>query len=192
MAWTCRHQIRVHSEGAGHDRASNQPASSSAPSTSPRPPFPNRSGGPHCGQGGGLDLRYRLYIWRSCGRRSCSRGSRRCCWRDSRDQSGAREVGQHLGRRNPPHLRSLRARAVRDAGARRGPSPRHALTWVGVAGFEPAASSSRSKQLALLTSPLWASDLPRQSVGISWHTPVFPAVVTHLVTRADVSDLAIW
>jgi len=37
---------------------------------------------------------------------------------------------------------------------------------VGVAGFEPAASSSRSKHLALLTSPLWASDLPRQSVGV--------------------------
>src|SRR5215469_7318781 len=63
---------------------------------------------------------------------------------------------------------------------------------VGVAGFEPAASSSRSKHRTSLTSPLCTSDLTRQCVGVPWSTPVFPAVVTHLVTQAGVSDLVIW
>jgi hypothetical protein len=58
------------------------------------------------------------------------------------------------------------------------------LTWVGVAGFEPAASSSRS-QLAMRTA--------RAAVSLTWEATsadirrgpsLTTAIVTHLVTRS--------
>ncbi len=58
------------------------------------------------------------------------------------------------------------------------------LTCVGVAGFEPAASSSRTKTLASVTCPFWASDLRRQCVCVPRGTRVSAAVVTHLVTQS--------
>ncbi len=55
---------------------------------------------------------------------------------------------------------------------------------VGVAGFEPAASSSRTKLLPRVTRPFWASDLHRRYICVPRRTPVFLAVVTHLVTQS--------
>ncbi len=56
---------------------------------------------------------------------------------------------------------------------------------VGVAGFEPAASSSRSKHRTPGTWPLRPCDQHRQCIRVPWRTPVILAVVTQLVTQPD-------
>src|SRR6516162_4148971 len=57
------------------------------------------------------------------------------------------------------------------------------LTWVGVAGFEPAASSSRSQ----VRRPRWCGfsylTWARASVSVRWCMWVCAAIVTQLVTQ---------
>jgi hypothetical protein len=57
------------------------------------------------------------------------------------------------------------------------------LTLVGVAGFEPAASSSRSQvqTRTASTAAFLAWDGP--SVGVRWRPPLSVAIVTHFVIR---------
>src|SRR5690348_747408 len=55
---------------------------------------------------------------------------------------------------------------------------------VGVAGFEPAASSSRSQVQACATSGLGRVACDRPSVGVRWRSPLAVAIVTHFVTRS--------
>jgi len=54
---------------------------------------------------------------------------------------------------------------------------------VGVAGFEPAASSSRSQVRIPTASTVACLTLERLSVSVRWCPPLPVAVVTHLVTR---------
>jgi hypothetical protein len=64
---------------------------------------------------------------------------------------------------------------------------------VGVAGFEPAASSSRS-QVAIPVSRVAVSlTWERLSVSVRWRPPLAVAIVTQLVTRLRAgSSLTIW
>jgi hypothetical protein len=57
------------------------------------------------------------------------------------------------------------------------------LTWVGVAGFEPAASSSRSQRAMQRASTLTLSDLLSSSVDVRRRPLALSIVVTQLVTR---------
>ena len=66
------------------------------------------------------------------------------------------------------------------------------LTWVGVAGFEPAASSSRS-QIALRTARaavclIWE----RPSVNVRQRPVMNVAIVTQLVTRLASESVRGW
>jgi hypothetical protein len=58
------------------------------------------------------------------------------------------------------------------------------MTWVGVAGFEPAASSSRSQVPVRPTSAVACLTCDRSSVCVRWRPPLSVAIVTHFVTRA--------
>jgi hypothetical protein len=55
---------------------------------------------------------------------------------------------------------------------------------VGVAGFEPAASSSRSQVLTGTASAAARLAWDRPSVDVRWRPPSAVAIVTHLVTRS--------
>jgi hypothetical protein len=57
------------------------------------------------------------------------------------------------------------------------------VTWVGVAGFEPAASSSRSQVASLSASAAARLAWDRPSVDVRWRPPLSVAIVTHFVTR---------
>jgi hypothetical protein len=57
------------------------------------------------------------------------------------------------------------------------------VTLVGVAGFEPAASSSRSKRRTLRTCPLPTTGLRGVCTGVRWCFPVILTVITQIVTR---------
>jgi len=54
---------------------------------------------------------------------------------------------------------------------------------VGVAGFEPAASSSRSQVAVRAACAAACLTWERPSVSVYWRPPLAVAVVTHLVTR---------
>ena len=54
---------------------------------------------------------------------------------------------------------------------------------VGVAGFEPAASSSRSQVQTRSASAAARLAWDRSSVGVRWRPPLSVAIVTHFVTR---------
>ena len=58
------------------------------------------------------------------------------------------------------------------------------LTLVGVAGFEPAASSSRSQVHRSASRSCPGTGLPRLSVGVRGSPPTNLVIVTQLVTRA--------
>ena len=60
---------------------------------------------------------------------------------------------------------------------------KHASSWVGVAGFEPAASSSRSQVVARTASVEAHLPWDKPSVSVCWRPPLSVAIVTHLVTR---------
>jgi hypothetical protein len=53
---------------------------------------------------------------------------------------------------------------------------------VGVAGFEPAASSSRTQVQTWTASAAASLAWHRSSVSVRWRSPLAVAVVTHLVT----------
>ena len=55
---------------------------------------------------------------------------------------------------------------------------------VGVAGFEPAASSSRSQVAARTASIAACLTSERPSMGVRWCLPREPVIVTHSVTRS--------
>ena len=57
------------------------------------------------------------------------------------------------------------------------------MTWVGVAGFEPAASSSRSQVQTRTASAAASLAWDRPSVGVRWRPPLSVAIVTHFVTQ---------
>jgi hypothetical protein len=57
------------------------------------------------------------------------------------------------------------------------------VTWVGVAGFGPAASSSRSQVASLSASAAARLAWDRPSVDVRWRPPLSVAIVTHFVTR---------
>ena len=59
-----------------------------------------------------------------------------------------------------------------------------AVSVVGVAGFEPAASSSRSQVAARATSAATRVACGRLSVGVRWRPPLAVAIVTHFVTQS--------
>jgi hypothetical protein len=64
---------------------------------------------------------------------------------------------------------------------------------VGVAGFEPAASSSRSQVVVSTASAASCLTWERPSVDVRWRPPLAVAIVTHLVTRPPAGfSLAIW
>ena len=58
------------------------------------------------------------------------------------------------------------------------------MTWVGVAGFEPAASSSRSQVPAGTTSVAACLAWDRPSMNVRWRPPSAVAIVTHLATQS--------
>jgi len=58
-----------------------------------------------------------------------------------------------------------------------------ALTWTGVAGFEPAASSSPKPSCHTDCQGCGVSDLGATAIGIRWRPPLAVAIVTHVVTR---------
>jgi len=58
---------------------------------------------------------------------------------------------------------------------------------VGVAGFEPAASSSRRQVHAWRASAAACLTWPRPSISVHWRPPTSVAIVTHLVTRSLVA-----
>jgi hypothetical protein len=58
------------------------------------------------------------------------------------------------------------------------------LTWVGVAGFEPAASSSRRQVAVPTASGAACSTWESPSVNVRWCPLLAMAIVTHLVTRS--------
>ena len=58
------------------------------------------------------------------------------------------------------------------------------MTWVGVAGFEPAASSSRSQVAVLTTSVAACLTWDRPSVSVRWRPLLVVVIVTQLVTRS--------
>jgi hypothetical protein len=60
-----------------------------------------------------------------------------------------------------------------------------ACELVGVAGFEPAASSSRSQVVVWTTSTAACLSWDRSSVSIRWRPPMSVPIVTHLVTRGS-------
>ena len=60
------------------------------------------------------------------------------------------------------------------------------MTWVGVAGFEPAASSPRSQVHAWTASAVASLAWDRQSVGFRWRPPMSVAIVTWLLGRSGV------
>ena len=55
---------------------------------------------------------------------------------------------------------------------------------VGVAGFEPAASSSRSQVAVRAASAVARVACGRPSVGVRWRPPLSVAIVTQFVTRS--------
>ncbi len=64
---------------------------------------------------------------------------------------------------------------------------------VGVAGFEPAASSSRSQVAVWTASAASCLTWERSSVSVRWRPPLALAIVTHLVTRLRADfGLATW
>jgi hypothetical protein len=58
------------------------------------------------------------------------------------------------------------------------------LTCVGVAGFEPAASSSRSQVTESVGSASAFLTCNASSISVPWRPSLATAVVTHLVTQA--------
>jgi hypothetical protein len=64
------------------------------------------------------------------------------------------------------------------------------LTRVGVAGFEPAASSSRSQVRYGLPGAAACLTWEAPSVGIRWRPLLSVVIVTHLVTRSFASRCA--
>ena len=58
------------------------------------------------------------------------------------------------------------------------------LTWVGVAGFEPAASSSRSQVAVRAARAAACLNWQRSSVSVRWRPRLAVVIVTHLVTRS--------
>jgi hypothetical protein len=71
------------------------------------------------------------------------------------------------------------------------PSWEWPLTWVGVAGFEPAASSSRSQVSGSAASTSACLTWERPSVDFRWGPPLVVAIVTHLVTRSFVGGAVV-
>jgi hypothetical protein len=57
------------------------------------------------------------------------------------------------------------------------------VSWVGVAGFEPAPSSSQSQVAVLTTSDAARLTWKRPSVSVRLRPPLSAAIVTDLVTR---------
>ncbi len=57
------------------------------------------------------------------------------------------------------------------------------MTWVGVAGFEPAASSSRSQVQTRTASAAARLAWDRPSVGVRWRPPLAVAIVTWSLSR---------
>ncbi|MDX6422364.1 MAG: hypothetical protein QOG28_6984 [Trebonia sp.] len=57
-------------------------------------------------------------------------------------------------------------------------------TWVGVAGFEPAASSSRSQLVTWAAGDEASLAWESPSVWVRWCPSLMAAIATHLVTRA--------
>ena len=55
---------------------------------------------------------------------------------------------------------------------------------VGVAGFEPAASSSRSQVQVPTPSAAACLAWDRSSMGVRWRPPLSVAIVTHFVTQS--------
>jgi hypothetical protein len=60
---------------------------------------------------------------------------------------------------------------------------------VGVAGFEPAASSSRSQVASRAASTAACLTWERPSIDVRWRSPLTMAIVTHLVTRLGQAGL---
>jgi hypothetical protein len=58
------------------------------------------------------------------------------------------------------------------------------VTWVGVAGFEPAASSSRSQVAKRIVSAAARLTCGRQSIGVCQCPSLAPGAVTYFVTRS--------
>jgi len=58
---------------------------------------------------------------------------------------------------------------------------------VGVAGFEPAASSSRSQVAERATSAAARVPCSRPSMCVRWRPQLSVAIVTHFVTRSPAS-----
>jgi len=58
---------------------------------------------------------------------------------------------------------------------------------VGVVGFEPVASSSRSQVQTRTASAAARLTWDRPSVSAPWRPPLSVAIVTHLVTRSPAS-----
>ena len=58
------------------------------------------------------------------------------------------------------------------------------VSWVGVAGFEPAASSSRSQVAVGSASAPACLTWEVPSVNVRWRPLLAMAIVTHLVTQS--------
>jgi hypothetical protein len=60
---------------------------------------------------------------------------------------------------------------------------------VGVAGFEPAASSSRSQRKMQAARAAGGVTWGRSSIGVRWRPRLTVAIVTHLVARVLVASV---